>query len=553
MLSRLRIQNYALIRSLNVTFSPNFNALTGETGAGKSILLGAIGLMLGERADLGSLFDRTSKCVIEGTFITQLPEAIELLKEFDLDIQDDLTLRREITPSGKSRAFINDTPVSGNQLRAIGSLLVDIHSQHQTILLKNADFQMSLVDGFAKSSLELENFRSALYHWQQAEKELQQIKAELDRDLKDRSYLEYQLQELDKASLKTGELKEAEDELKLLNSSSEIAAALSASATALYEGDQNVYGLLSESKKAMLKLAGLSENFASLGERLTTITAEAMDVYNEIAALNDSIVHDPERIDALNARLSAITALLAKHGLKTEAELIELKNSLSRRLNQSDEQSERLGQLGKEVAQKLSLVSDSATILHQKRLAAIPELEAELLNYLKEVGLTNSSVKFEFVQIPFSKNGGHRANLLFSANVGVPLADLSSAASGGELSRVMLALKAILAKSANLPSIIFDEIDTGVSGEIARRVGQLIRQISAGHQVLIITHQPQIAAMGQKHFRVSKMVSDGTTQTQMTEITNGERVEEIASMMGGAAAGTATIQSAQELLDRYKH
>ena len=549
MLTRLRIQNYALIRELDVDLRPGFSIITGETGAGKSILLGALSLILGQRADSSVLKDKSVKCVVEAVFRVDSLGLEELFLANDLDFDNFAIFRREINPAGKSRAFINDSPVMLKTMQDIGIHLIDIHSQNQNLELNTQAFQLMVVDICAGNQELLitykesyKDFRKLIGDLAEAEVLAEKAKADLD-------YFQFQFDQLYKAALKENEQELLEKELELLTHAEEIKAGLS-NVNELLNGE-NISALirLKTSLGLISKLKNFLPDADGLSQRLESLYVDLKDVADEAGSIAEKVEYDSERIGSINERLDLIYSLEQKHHLKSVEELIALRDSLEAKIlavSSNEEEILRLVQL-KEL--KNAEIKDLSGRLSVKRHSVIKEIESRVIGQLLQLGMPNSKFKVEILPISSPViHGMDTVSFLFTANKNGVLCEISKVASGGEMSRVMLAIKALISKSKALPTIIFDEIDAGVSGDIAERMGIILKEISADMQVINITHLPQIAAKGDHHFLVYKQDSESETTTQLKLLSKSERIEELAKMLSGENITSAAILNAEELL-----
>ena len=549
MLTRLRIQNYALIRELDVDLRPGFSIITGETGAGKSILLGALSLILGQRADSSVLKDKSVKCVVEAVFRVDGLGLEELFLANDLDFDNFAIFRREINPAGKSRAFINDSPVMLKTMQDIGIHLIDIHSQNQNLELNTQTFQLMVVDICAGNQELLitykesyKDFRKLIGDLAEAEVLAEKAKADLD-------YFQFQFDQLYKAALKENEQELLEKELELLTHAEEIKAGLS-NVNELLNGE-NISALiqLKTSIGLISKLKNFLPDADGLSQRLESLYVDLKDVADETGSIGEKIEYDSERIGSINERLDLIYSLQQKHHLKSVEELIALRDSFEAKIlaiSSNEEEILRLVQL-KEL--KNAEIKDLSGRLSVKRHSVIKEIESRVIRQLLQLGMPNSKFQVEILPIPSpGTHGMDTVSFLFTANKNGVLCEISKVASGGEMSRVMLAIKALISKSKALPTIIFDEIDAGVSGDIAERMGIILKEISVDMQVINITHLPQIAAKGDHHFLVYKQDSESETTTQLKLLSKSERIEELAKMLSGENITAAAILNAEELL-----
>jgi DNA repair protein RecN (Recombination protein N) len=549
MIKHLSIQNYALIDKLDVDFSDGLTIITGETGAGKSILLGALGLIAGNRADTQSLQDKTKKCIVEASF--NIKEYV--LKDFfwanELDYETITNIRREITPEGKSRAFINDTPVTLTQLKGLAERLVDIHSQHQTLTINGSEFQLSVVDAYAKHADTLTEYGTHYKQFKTLEKALNELIAKETQAKKDLDYFQFQFNELDEANLKAGEQLELEQELETLNNAEDIKLNLSKAAVGLNGGEQNLLSSLNEIKAILASIAKFKPEINELSTRITSSYIELKDISNELESIEQDIVYDPKRIEVLTAQLDSIYRLQQKHQVKTIEELIAIKDELSNKLLEFSSLESEIEKTKKELdtIQKQLLTLSKKIAANRKK--EIPKIEKEIASLLASLSMPNAQLKVEHIDTEvLGQNGTDKVNFLFSANKGSDFKDLNKVASGGELSRLMLSIKSLIAQLTALPTIIFDEIDTGVSGDVADKVGSIMNTMAKAMQVITITHLPQIASKGQSHLFVYKEDKNDKTYSNIKKLTNEERVQEIAKMLSTGTPTAAAISNAKELL-----
>jgi len=549
MLTRLRIQNYALIRELDVDLRPGFSIITGETGAGKSILLGALSLILGQRADSSVLKDKSVKCVVETVFKVDGLGLEELFLANDLDFDNFAIFRREINPAGKSRAFINDSPVMLKTMQDIGIHLIDIHSQNQNLELNNQAFQLMVVDICAGNQELLITYKESYKDFRKLISDLVEAEVLAEKAKADLDYFQFQFDQLYKAALKENEQELLEKELELLTHAEEIKAGL-LNVNELLNGE-NISALiqLKTSIGLISKLKNFLPDADGLSQRLESLYVDLKDVADEAGSIAEKVEYDSDRIGSINERLDLIYSLQQKHHLKSVEELIVLRNSLEAKIlavSSNEEEILRLVQL-KEL--KNAEIKDLSSRLSVKRHSVIKDIESRVIRQLLQLGMPNSKFKVEILPVPSpGVNGMDTVSFLFTANKNGVLCEISKVASGGEMSRVMLAIKALISKSKALPTIIFDEIDAGVSGDIAERMGIILKEISADMQVINITHLPQIAAKGDHHFLVYKQDSESETTTQLKLLSKSERIEELAKMLSGENITAAAILNAEELL-----
>ncbi len=552
MLADLRIDNYALIEHLHLKPSGRLTIITGETGAGKSIMLGAIGLLLGNRADTRLLFNQKSKCVVEGHFdVGHHPEVLDIFRAEDLDVEDDgmAILRREITPAGKSRAFVNDTPVTLEVLRRIGEHLVDIHSQHDTLLLADEAYQLSLLDAYAGLLPVRARYGAAFAGLRQAEADARALEKHLAQQQRELDYNSFLLNELEDAKPRTGEQEELEEELKLLENAEEIKSKLTQAADALTESEYAASGTLKGVVSVLGQLAGYADTYAALRERLQSALIEVNDIADELTQAEQRTEADPKRLGVIEERLNLLYTLQRKHGVRSPQELLTVWDDLRGRVGNVQELETRLETTRTAVKAARADVQRIGQELSEGRKLAFPKFEQETRDLLAELGMPNARLVVRHEPAPTPQASGLDAvGLLFTANRGAKPQPLAKAASGGEFSRLMLAVKYLLADKTALPTIIFDEIDTGISGEVALKVARLLRQMAAQHQCLAITHLPQMAAAGDLHYFVYKEETPERTVSRLKVLDKSERIAEIAQMIGGTTPGKAAVQSAKELL-----
>ena len=550
MLTSLSIKNYALIEQAHLIFKDGFTVITGETGAGKSILLGALGLITGRRADSASAGDHSKKCVIEGIFNIESYQLQGFFEDNDLDYELATIIRREIVPSGKSRAFINDTPVTLQQLHFLGERLVDIHSQHKTLEVLDTDYQFEIIDTFANTQQLLLSYQDQFATWKGLIKELEGI-----QEIKKKAQLEYDYQsflfnELDEASLKEGEFEELETQLHTLSHTEEIQEGLLEAQHKLTQDQLGVLDLLSEIRLALGKLVTYGADYNSLHERLQSSFLELEDLSQELESKIGSIQTDPIELQRINERVQQLYNLMQKHQVQDVPGLITIREELDARLYEVQNVDEKIEKLEKDIAfAKASLVKVADT-LSKKRLEAIPSLTASIEKILVSLGMPNARLQIGLVPSDvLAIRGKDTLQFLFSANKGMAPKSLKKGASGGELSRVMLAVKAVLSRHKKLPTLIFDEIDTGVSGDVALKMGGILKEMGNTMQLVSITHLPQIAGQGTSHFKVFKEDTEVKTSTQIVTLTPEERIIEIAEMLGGVRGSTTALEHAKNLLN----
>jgi DNA repair protein RecN (Recombination protein N) len=549
MLKHLSVQNYALIDKLEVELTDGLTIITGETGAGKSILLGALGLIAGSRADTQSLQDKTKKCIIEAAFNIKEYKLKDFFKDNELDYEAVSTIRREINPEGKSRAFINDTPVTLNQLKELGERLIDIHSQHQTLSLNGADFQLSVVDAFAKHEDVLTEYKSEFKNYKSLEKQLNELIERESQAKKDLDYFQFQFNELEDTNLKVGEQVEMEQELETLNNAEDIKLNLSKAAFSLAGGEQNLLSSFNEIKAILNSLSKFKPEIAELNTRINSAYIELKDISNELESLEQEIVYDPKRIELLNEKLDSIYRLQQKHQVKTIEELIAIKEELSNKLLDFSSLETEIQKTKAALGQSTKTLTSKSKTLSDNRKKVIPKIEKEIANLLSALSMPNAQLKINQTALEqFGTTGMDKISFLFSANKGSDFKELNKVASGGELSRLMLSIKSLIAQLTALPTIIFDEIDTGVSGDVADKVGSIMNTMSDKMQVITITHLPQIASKGESHLFVYKEDKNNKTYSNIKKLNSEERIQEIAKMLSTGSPTAAAISNAKELL-----
>jgi DNA repair protein RecN (Recombination protein N) len=548
MLKNLLIKNYALIRELEMSPSADLNIITGETGAGKSIMLGAIGLLLGNRADTKVLFDQNEKCIIEGSFEIQSYHLQDLFAEAELDYDDTCVIRREISPQNKSRAFVNDTPVNLDVLKKLGTYLMDVHSQHETLLLGNSDFQVSILDAYAKNSSILLSYKDLFKEFRVLQHKYNEVVKNAEEAKKQLDYNSFQFNELSEAELKPGEQEALEEELKLLENSEEIKSKLNLMMQIMSESESSVNANLKVIAKHLDQISRYSKNYETLKDRLTAAFIEIKDISAELENEEATVEFGQERIEIIQERLSKIYTLQKKHQVNTIAELNLIQNELQTKVNQVLDLDEEIKNLKIKLDTTHKNLLAKGDELSKSRNKVINKIKEELEALLKEVGMVNATVKINQEKGEPSSNGMDQISFLFSANKGISPQELKNVASGGEFSRLMLCIKYILANKTSLPTIIFDEIDTGISGEIAIKVGKMMKQMAKNHQVIAISHLPQIAAQGSAHYFVYKDDSSTRAVSRIKKLSSDERIKEIAQMIGGEKPSESAIKNAKELL-----
>lgn len=550
MLRSLYIQNYALIEKLDIGFDSGFSVITGETGAGKSIILGAIGLLLGQRADVKSIRKGASKCIIEARFDVSAYGMQPFFEANELEYEDECILRRELYASGKSRAFINDTPASLVQMKELGELLIDVHSQHQNLLLNKEGFQLNVLDLLAHDDAELAAYQKLYNDWRQARQDLEALVARAEQSRADEDYIRFQLEQLEEANLTDGEQEELEQEAEMLTHAEDIKAGLYRAGQALNADEGSVLEALKDCQNTMMGLRSVFAPAGELADRLDSVYIELKDISQELADKEEEVEFNPARLDEVNARLNLIYSLQQKHRVDTVKALLSLQENYALQLSaitSSDEDIARLEALVKEL---FSQVTAQAQVLTEARTRAAREVERQMAARLVPLGMPNVRFQVEMgVRKEPGVHGADTVNFLFSANKNGVLQNISSVASGGEIARVMLSVKAMIAGAVKLPTIVFDEIDTGVSGEIADRMADIMQEMGDNdRQVISITHLPQIAARGRAHYKVYKEDNEVETNSHIRRLTDDERVEELAHMLSGATLTEAALNNARALL-----
>jgi len=551
MLQSIYIQNYALINELEIDFNKGLNIITGETGAGKSILLGALSLVLGQRADTSVLKDKTRKCFVEAKFQIRQYQIKEFFKLNDLDYEDLTTIRREITDNGKSRAFINDTPVNLAVLKDLSNNLIDIHSQHESLLLGDDHFQLRLVDSFANHQDLLDNYRNKFEEFNILTSEYKKLLNNADKAKADLDYYQFQFEQIEALKLVDGEQEEMEAELEQLNHAEEIKLNLTNSENLLSGEDISIISNIKQTKNAIESISKYIKEGEDLVQRIDSVYIELQDINNEIEKLNEKIEHDPARIEFIRERLDTIYSQQQKHKVATVKELINIKDELQHKIdhiNAYDFETEKIKKEIDSLHNELYTLSNS---ISENRKNIIPKIENKVVEILQQLGIPNANFKVEQISSEeFLPTGKEFIKFLFSANKNVALEELSKVASGGEISRLMISIKSLIVETTTLPTIIFDEIDTGTSGEIADKMGSIIKHMSENMQVINITHLPQIASKGDFHYLVYKKDNHQTTNTYIKLLTKEERINEIAKMLSGEALTDAAIQNARVLLSK---
>jgi DNA repair protein RecN (Recombination protein N) len=548
MLKHLTIRNYALIKLLEMEPSAHLNVITGETGAGKSIMLGAIGLLMGNRADTKVMWNDDEKCVIEGIFNIKPYKLKPLFSEEDLDYEDETVIRREISPGGKSRAFINDTPVTLETMRKLGSRLMDIHSQHETLELGNQSFQLQLIDTYAENQDIREKYREAWTTFTTARENFEQLQTEADVLREEADYTRFQLDELLKAALEENEQEELEKELKIMEHAEEIKSRFHTVLQLLNQSEFSADQIVSDIRNQLLAISSYSPAYDALYQRLESLRLELEDIGSEIEREEMLVDFDPERTAFIKDRLSTLYRLLTKHRLKEVRELLELQENLQKKANLTNHLDEALQKAKEAFVVAGEEVRRSGTVLSDSRKKAFGPLRRQIVKLLQELGIPDASLEIDLAETAAGPSGADRIDILFSANKGIAPKPLAQVASGGEFSRLMFCIKYVMAEKTAMPTLVLDEIDNGVSGEIAIKLGNLMTTMAAAHQLITISHLPQIAAKGHAHYFVYKDNSAKKTISSIKLLSERERVEEIAKMIGGSKPSKVALENAQELL-----
>ena len=552
MIKNIHIGNYALIDKTNIELEKGFTIITGETGAGKSILLGAIGLTLGQRADVAAIMDKNRKCVVEITYDVVGYDLQQWFADNDLDYDDEVVVRRELTADGKSRAFINDTPVNNKLLKEFGSFLIDVHSQHQSLLIGQPEYQLEILDAFCGNQALLKDYRVKYTRRQGLLSELTSLKQRAKEAEQEEDYLKFQFNQLDEARLREGEQQELEEELAVLNNAENIKSAFSESTYVLTESDNPVIQALKGVKNRMATLEGIVKEAADYEQRLSSVILELEDIADEAERMAERVEYNPARVDVINERLNVMYDLLHKHRLEKVEELIALKEELGKKLKGIQSFAEQIEILEKQIKSVETEMDSLAGKLHKARVASEEKLREEMRGLLVSMGIKHAVFKVMITPLDhFTTTGKDDVSFLFSANKNQEPGELVKVASGGEISRLMLSLKYILSRTKQLPVIIFDEIDTGVSGEIAHRMAEMMKEMARRMQVISISHLPQIAAAGDHHFKVYKEDDQVGTISRIRRLTDEERVAEIAGMISGSVVSDAALENARLLLGQF--
>lgn len=550
MLKHLLIKNFTLIDKLDIDFKPGFSVITGETGAGKSIILGAIGLLKGNRADSRQIKAGEQKCIIEAHFDLTRYDMKAVFENNDIDYQpDDTIIRRELTASGKSRAFINDSPVPLSAMKAIGEQLIDIHSQHQNLLLQKQDFQLNVVDIIAKNNILLKNYRQAFNKYNDTRKQVENLKKKIEADRENEEFMRFQLNELSEAGLQAGQQEELEQKNEMLSHSEDIKSALYEADSLLNDDDNGVIGRIHSAAQKLQDIEGVFPDVKELAERLDSTYIEVKDIADEISSGMEHVDFDPNELEFVNSQLDTIYTLEKKYHVDTVEDLLKKQEELKTSIDNIDNGDEHLQELEKAATEAMKKAEELAAQLTEARKKAAKKVEEEIKTRLVSLGMPHVRFQVDIKEKPLAADGADSVCFMFSANTSTQLRPVSEIASGGEIARVMLSLKAMISGAVKLPTIIFDEIDTGVSGKIAERMARIMQEM--GHQdrqVISITHLPQIAALGSTHYKVSKQETSSGTTSHMTMLNDEERVREIAQMLSGSDITEAALANAKALL-----
>ncbi len=550
MLRKLLVRNYALIRELEINFDKGFTVLTGETGAGKSIILGALSLILGSRADSSTLLDKSEKCIVEGLFDVDTGQHHEFFEENDIDEINPTVIRREVIPNGRSRAFINDTPVTLDVMKELGSRLIDIHSQHQSLLLSSNQFQLSVIDSFADHSALLDEYRTVYAEYKELSKEYDVLAGERDKNMSDLDYFTFQLKQLDEAKLSEGEEKDLETEQEMLTHAGEINEALTNSSLLINGDDYSAINQLHEVRRLLERIVTYFPDSDALIQRLESTIIELNDLGNEMNNRSFDIDSDPDRLEFVTQRLDNLNSLMQKHRVADIKSLIEKKEEIRNIISGIETSDERMAELEEMLDKRLSRLNELANEISENRNYHIPAIEEQMNNLLVQLGIPNGRFEIKLIQKDdFSSFGRDHAEFLFSANKQTIPENIGRVASGGELSRVMLSLKSLLTDNKSLPTIFFDEIDAGVSGDMATRVGNILSSMGKNMQVINITHLPQVAAHGTMHYYVYKEDEEESTITHIKLLNKKEKLMEVARLLSGNEITKASLENARELIE----
>lgn len=549
MLKQLFIQNYAIIEMLRIDFTKHLNIITGETGAGKSILMGALSLILGDRADTGVLLNKEEKCIVEGKFLSSERPVKDFLVENELDEENEILIRREISATGKSRAFVNDTPVTLQQLKALSGLLVDLHRQFDTQHLNDAGFQLNVIDALAGHHEKISEYKTIFKQYKSLQLTLRTLQDEQAASEKESGYHKFLFEELEKANFSENEIEELEQEIRIMSNAENIKSTLTSVLYSMNEHDESLLAQLKTVKSSVGSLKNVHPSLSDIDQRLESVLIELKDLFNEVESVNDDVSYSEEKMHEMNERMSTAYSLLKKHQVHTTADLLKVKQQLEAKLQRSGDRSAEIAQMEKQLAALEKNLTQQALKIRKNRQNIIPDFEKKVNSLLQQVGMPNARLKVEMKENEWLlPSGMDNIDFLFNANK-TGFQPVSKVASGGELSRLMLIIKSLVAKSMSMPTLIFDEIDSGISGEAAKQVGLIIKDLSEDHQILLITHQPQIAAKAFSHFFVYKEVKSGKVITAVKQLNSDERIHAIATMLSGDKPTAAAVENAREMID----
>ncbi len=549
MINRLLIKNYAIIEELEISFSDRLTIITGETGAGKSILLGALGLIMGKRADTKSLYNDEKKCVVEAFFDVSKYGLKAFFEQNDIDFDDQVVVRRELTPSGKSRAFVNDTPVNLNILQQLSGALIDLHQQFDTLDIHNVSFQLRMIDALAENNVLLSEYQKLFKQYQSNNNKLRKLIRQNENAAKETDFINFQLKEFNDVELVDGEQEEMEDEIGRLTNAEDIKRVLGGAFLHLSENEQSVIGQLEEISTNLSNIKQFHPDLNKIYERYESLILELQDLSQEFEKIAEDTEYDPERISEIQTRLDLIYKLLNKYHVKTVGELLEIQNNLQAQLNAFDDLSEEIETLKMELNLQKDKLSGLSQKLSKNRKEVVPSFEKKVHSLLAQLSMEYAQLKVEITELPeLNSTGIDEVNFLFAPNKGSRFLAIKDVASGGELSRLTLCTKSLVASAIPLPTLIFDEIDTGISGDVALKMGNILQELSSRHQVIAITHTPQIAVKADTHYFVYKKVTENSTVTNVKLLSFDERVRAVATMLSGSPPSASAIENAKELL-----
>lgn len=549
MLKSLYINNYALIGEASIPFNKGFTVITGETGAGKSILLGALGLLLGNRADFSVLLDETRKCIVEGKFNLENIFLRSFFEDHDLDYEDDTIIRREIIPSGRSRAFVNDTPVNLELLKELAEKLINIHSQNETLKISKSLFQMQVLDSLIDDPILYKEYQKAYIQLVNLSGKLDHLSKEYEASRRDEDYIQFQYQELTAANLSDGEDDALIEREKMLSHAEELKQGIDQVKSLLSDNDPSLITQLNDTRFLLEKMSVYHTGSKELADRVSSICIELEDISQEINQLDTLSDFNPDELENIADRLNVIYKLQQKHHVKDVTELLQIQSAYKEKLNKIEKGDDTIGKLKHQIIKSRETADRLASKIHGKRLIAATSMKKQVIDLLKRLGMKDASFDVSVTKLnALNEYGGNKVSFLFSANAGSKLAEISQVASGGELSRLMLAIKSLVTRGQLLPTVVFDEIDSGVSGEVAGKVGSILRNMASHHQIITITHLPQIAAKSDDHFCVFKKSENGTTATHISLLDKNSRINEIAKLLSDEKVSDAALETARELL-----